>query len=67
MADCDAHAAEIVVVLFVRRTEPPPVGVFVLPTPDFVPVPAWVTPPREIVPATSSSTTFIARVDFTYL
>ncbi|WP_284270472.1 caspase family protein [Mesorhizobium huakuii] len=29
---------------------PPPVGVFLLPTPVFVPVPAWVNPPRDIYP-----------------
>ncbi|TIV49812.1 MAG: peptidase C14 caspase catalytic subunit p20, partial [Mesorhizobium sp.] len=28
----------------------PPVDVFVLPVPVFVPVPAWVNPPRNIVP-----------------
>ncbi|WP_246679578.1 caspase domain-containing protein [Mesorhizobium sp. B2-3-5] len=29
---------------------PPPIGIFVLPTPVFVPVPAWVNPPRDIYP-----------------
>ncbi|PBB70329.1 peptidase C14 caspase catalytic subunit p20 [Mesorhizobium sp. WSM4312] len=29
---------------------PPPVGIFLLPTPVFVPVPAWVNPPRDISP-----------------
>lgn len=29
---------------------PPPVGIFVLPTPVFVPVPAWVNPPHDILP-----------------
>lgn len=29
---------------------PPPAGIFLLPTPVFVPVPAWVNPPRDISP-----------------
>ncbi len=29
---------------------PPPIGVFLLPTPVFVPVPAWVNPPHDIIP-----------------
>lgn len=29
---------------------PPPVGIFLLPTPAFVPVPAWVNPPHDILP-----------------
>ena len=29
---------------------PPPVDVFVLPTPVFVPIPAFINPPRDIVP-----------------
>ncbi|WP_258592429.1 caspase family protein [Mesorhizobium sp. AR07] len=29
---------------------PPPVGIFLLPTPVFVPVPAWVNPPQDILP-----------------
>lgn len=36
---------------FIELPPPPqPVGIFLLPTPAFVPVPAWVNPPHDIFP-----------------
>ncbi|UDL88987.1 caspase family protein [Mesorhizobium sp. PAMC28654] len=34
----------------VLQAPPPPIGVFLLPTPVFVPVPVWVNPPHDIFP-----------------